>query len=455
MQPHEARDLAGWGRYPVQRCHVARPEKRATVQRLLDAGDQPSYIARGLGRSYGDAALNEDAGVVDDTRLDRLLAFDPDTGRVRVEAGVPLADLIDVFLPRGFFLPVTPGTKHVTVGGALAANVHGKNHHVDGAIAEHVERFTLATPAEGIVACSRDENPELFWATLGGMGLTGVILTATLGLIPVESAYVVLDRDRTGDLDATLDAFDEDEAYRYSVAWLDTLATGDAMGRGVVMRGDHAPRDVAEAVTDDPLAVPERSRLSVPVTLPSWLLNGATARAFNAAYHRANGPVDDEPVDLEAFFYPLDRVEAWNRAYGRDGFLQHQSVVPLDGGREAVRELVEAVVDSRLGSFLAVLKRMGPGDEGPLSFPMEGYTLALDLPRTTGVDALCDELDRITVRHGGRVYLAKDAMLDRATFDAMYSQAERFTKVKRRVDPDDRLSSSLARRVGLVQEASP
>lgn len=452
MPPHTFEDLTGWGRYPIHRCHVARPEAQAAVVGLLQEGDQASYIPRGLGRGYGDAALNEDGGVVDQTRLDRFLAFDAGDGLLRVEAGVPFSDLLEVCLPRGWFPPVTPGTQHVTVGGALAANVHGKNHHTDGAIADHVEQVTLATPAQGVVTCSPTEDPELFWATLGGMGLTGAILTATLRLKPVSSAYIQTDRHRSDDLAGTLEALAATDATTYAVAWIDALAPGSSRGRGVVVSGEHATGKQAQEVTETPLDRPSRSSRRLPIKAASWLLGPATARVFNAVYHRTHGPRQGELVDLDSFFYPLDALDSWNRVYGSRGFLQHQAVLPKDAGLEAIQTQLDHVAESSVGSYLAVLKRMGPEDPGPLSFPMEGYTLALDLPRDPGAEAVARELAEVTADQGGRVYLAKDAVMDAGLLEAMYPEAARFREVKDRVDPDGDLASSLSDRVGLTEE---
>lgn len=430
----------------MEECHVARPEKKAAVRRVLEDGGRRSYVARGAGRSYGDASLNEGEGVIDDSRLDRFLSLDPDEGRVRVEAGVPLTDLVDVCLENGFFIPVTPGTQDVTVGGAVAADVHGKNHHVDGALAEHVQRITIATPGSGIVTCSPSERSELFWATMGGMGLTGVILTATLDLLEVPSAYVRETRTRTSHLDETLAELAEADEKRYAVAWLDTLAKGNDLGRGVVLSGEHAPASEAPGA---PWTVPSRTDVTAP-RLPSGTLSRFTGKIFNAAYYWTHGPREDI-VPYSSFFYPLDRIRRWDRAYGSCGLLQTQVVIPAREDHEGVRSLVQHVAQSGVGSFLAVLKRFGPEDPGLLSFPMEGYTLAFDMPATDAALELSRTLNRLTADMGGRVYLAKDATLTEDLFERMYPRAEAFREIKARVDPEDRVSSSLARRVGLVR----
>ena len=437
--------LSGWGRHPVQTCRLYRPEKTAELSELLASRPEGGVISRGLGRAYGDAALNADGGVVSHLRLDRMLAFDAATGVLECEGGVSFADVVETFLPRGFFLPVTPGTKHVTVGGALACDVHGKNHHRDGTIASFVDSFRLLTPARGVLECSRTENAEVFRATLGGMGLTGAILSARLRLLPVESAWVSVDYRRARGVDELL-AMLADDGARYSVAWIDALATGASLGRGVMMRGGHAP---ASAVPGDPLRPKAPRSLRAPVDAPSLALNRFTVGAFNRVYRAAHRDAEGKIVSLDSFFYPLDRVRDWNRLYGRRGFVQYQAVVPLDAARQ-LTALLERIARSGRASFLTVLKRFGPGNEAPLSFPMAGWTLALDLPVAAGLPELLRELDRIVLDAGGRVYLAKDSALDPATFAAMYPRAEEFRTVRRTLDPDGVLTSSLARRVGLA-----
>lgn len=446
-------NTSGWGRYPVERCHVHRPEKRSDVARVLTSGEQPSYISRGLGRSYGDAALNQDGGVISHLRLNRFLAFHTETGVLECEAGVSLADIAQTFLPRGFFLPVTPGTKYVTVGGAIASDVHGKNHHVDGTFAEFVLDFRLQTPTGEALTCSREENSEVFWATIGGMGLTGAILSARIRLRHVESAYVRADYRKAGNVDEALSAFvQSDNSYRYSVAWIDCLASGASLGRSVLMQANDATADevCAERSAQDPFALPKKRTITIPFYFPAGTLNRASIQVFNTLYYWKQRDAVGKLIDYESFFYPLDSVGDWNRLYGKRGFVQYQAALPVDGGREGIRALLERLSAAKRASFLAVLKRFGPANPGLLSFPFEGYTLALDLPNRDGLQRFLRELDEITLRFGGRVYLAKDAALTPETFSAMYPRADEFRRVKRELDPEGRLSSSLARRVGLV-----
>jgi decaprenylphospho-beta-D-ribofuranose 2-oxidase len=450
MPASRTESLAGWGRHPVQPGRVFRPESRAEAAEVLRDGGERSYVPRGLGRSYGDAALNADGGVLLGLRLNRFLDFDAATGVVECEAGVSFDDLLRILLPRGWFPAVTPGTRFVTIGGAVACDVHGKNHPRDGSFARWLHSIRLLLPSGETITCSPAENADVFHATVGGMGLTGMILSARLQLRHVETAWMREDVRRARDLDGAMEWMDEDSRAPYRVAWIDCLSRGASLGRAVMRRGDHAPADALPPRVRDPLALPERRRLPFPARLASPLLGRTSMRAFNAVYLAANREGDGRLVDAGAFFYPLDARRDWNRMYGPRGFVQYQFVLPGETARAGLRTVLETLAASPHPGFLAVLKRMGPAGEGMLSFAREGWTLAVDLPVAPGLDDLLRALDRTVLDHGGRVYLAKDASLDAATFTAMYPQAERFREVKRRLDPEGRLSSSLARRVGLA-----
>lgn len=407
------RPLSGWGRYPrVAPAQLSRPRSDAAVTRALT--DAP-LIARGNGRSYGDAALSP-AHVLDMTARNRLISFDEGTGIVVAEAGVLLADIIDAFLPRGFFPAVTPGTRLITLGGALASDVHGKNHLRDGSFARHVPWFDLATADGEILRCSPTENAQLYRLTPGAMGLTGVILRLALRLRPVETAWIAQDMRPARDLTEAMAIFEEAAADPagpgHAVAWFDCLARGAALGRSLVILGDHATRDqLTPRQRLRPFDTPPKRRLSVPFDLPAMALNKLTLRAFNAAYYRAGrAKAGPSLVDWASYFYPLDAIANWNRIYGRPGFAQYQCVIPLANARAGLTALLDAIAEAGQGSFLAVLKRLGP-DTTAQSFPMEGYTLALDFPVTPEALSLLDRLDAITLDHGGRFYLAKDSRL--------------------------------------------
>jgi FAD/FMN-containing dehydrogenase len=448
-----SRPLSGWGRYPVEPCHVYRPERRRDLAATLLSGAQPSFISRGLGRSYGDAALNKDSGVIGHIRLNRFLSFDESSGALECESGVSLAEIIQYFLPRGWFLPVTPGTKFVTVGGAMAADIHGKNHHQDGSFSNFVLDFQLVTASGDTLLCSPTSNADVFWATLGGMGLTGIIVSARIELRRVESAYVLVDYLRTPNLDQALAAMEEsDQSYQYSVAWIDGLATGQAMGRCVLMRGNHAVAADLPSRVRNPLEYSTGPQLNLAFDFPSVALNPLTIKMFNLAYYALHRSRPRQLVSFEKFFYPLDAILQWNRMYGKHGFVQYQIALPQASGREALRVILDRLARSGRASFLAVLKRFGDGGSGPLSFPLRGYTLALDIPVKRDLVPFLHELDRMTLDHGGRIYLAKDAVLRAQDFAAMYPKLGLFQALKQKLDPKGLISSSLARRLAIVDQ---
>ena len=444
--------LSGWGRFVVEAGPAYRPETWRAVAAAVRSAPEPTLALRGLGRSYGDSALNGAGAVVLTERLERILAFDPEGRTLTCEGGTSLARLLAFLLPRGFFLPVVPGTRFVTVGGALAADVHGKNHHVDGTIGRHVDELTLLLASGETLRCSPTENAEVFDATIGGMGLTGVVLSATLRLLPVETPWVRVVKRRGKCLEEVLARLEEEESLsRYSVAWIDGLARGRALGRGVLMRGDHVlaaelPR--GKAVRG---SLPERPGPNVPFEAPSALLSPLTISAFDALYYAA-GRDSTGLSGPASFFFPLDALGSWNRLYGRRGFVQYQALLPRETAAEGCRRLLEEVSRERAASFLAVLKTTGPEGRGVLSFPRPGFTLALDLPNVgERLRPLARRLDEILLAHGGRLYLAKDAHTDAATFAAMYPRLPEFLAVKRRLDPNGRFSSSQARRLGLAE----
>jgi FAD/FMN-containing dehydrogenase len=443
--------LTGWGRTAPTSATLVPVHGDDDARAVLTAHSSRGVLARGLARSYGDAAQNAGGDVLDMTAVNRVLHADLATGLVDVEAGISLDELMNRFVPQGFFVPVTAGTRYVTVGGAIAADIHGKNHHIAGSFAQHVRWLDLLTADGQVRRVSPESDPELFWATAGGMGLTGVILRARVQLKAVESSRCLVDTDRTPDLDSLMTLLSEtDHLYDYSVAWIDCVAKGRRMGRSVVTRGRFATRDELPAkLQADPLKYHGSVRLSVPDVFPPGLLNLATVAAFNEVWYRkAPRRKRDQLQSIPTFFHPLDGVGAWNRIYGPRGFVQYQFTVPF-GQEEAMREALERIAHSGTASFLAVLKRFGPGNPGMLSYPSPGWTLALDIPVQPGLATLLDELDRLVVAAEGRIYLAKDSRVRPETFARMYGRLDDFRAVRKQVDPDGVFTSDLARRLEL------
>jgi decaprenylphospho-beta-D-ribofuranose 2-oxidase len=439
--------LTGWGRTPASAAHVHSLEGRDEVPTILEKASTRGSIARGLGRSYGDAAQRSGGSII---TLERHRAIDWLTdGRIRAEAGVSFDELIGEVVPRGFFVPVTPGTRQVTIGGAIAADIHGKNHHRDGSLADHLESVTLMLPDGEQREVSPADDAELFWATVGGMGLTGIILSAVVRLIPIETSLMVVETRRASDLEALMAAMAEgDQHHRYSVAWVDLVATGTHLGRGVIMHGDHAgSSDVTGRQSEEPLAYRPPKPRAIPWAPPVGLVNRWTARAFNELWYRKSprsrvGQLQSIP----SFFHPLDAISNWNIVYGPSGFLQYQFVVP-SGASDTLVEIARRIASSGFPSSLTVLKRMGPGNDGLLSFPLEGWTLAVDFPVAEGIDEFLDRLDELVVGAGGRVYLAKDSRMRPEMIPLMYPRLDRFAKVRTRVDPKGLLKSDLAVRL--------
>jgi len=439
--------LSGWGRYPVLETRLHRPRSVEALRALVLSGT--GLIARGNGRAYGDSAIGT-AATVAMGQFDRMLAFDAETGQLIAEAGVLLGDIITAFLPRGWFPMVTPGTKFVTLGGAIAADVHGKNHHKEGSFRTCVDWIELMGPDGEVRRCSRQANPVLFDHALGGMGLTGIILRAAIRLRPVGTGWIRQLTIPAANLAQAMEAFEEARNTTYSVAWIDCLATGAARGRSLVMLGEHAtPADLPPAKAEAPFHVPPRRKFSVPLDFPLFALNRFTVAAFNALYYHAGARKSAARlVDWDGYFYPLDAVNGWNRIYGRKGFAQFQCVLPLDSSQAGLTALLDAIAAAKSGSFLAVLKRFGT-QEGALSFPMEGYTLALDFPVNGRSLALLDRLDSITLDHGGRFYLAKDARMSAATLRASDGRVGEFHALRDADGLSDRFRSAQSERLGL------
>lgn len=439
--------LSGWGNYPrtqseLRTLRTPPDARRAVMQDGL-------VLAHGAGRSYGDAALG--AGRTVGMRgLDRFIAFDEATRELTVEAGVMLAEIIDAMLPRGLFPPVVPGTRYVTVGGMVGSNIHGKNHHVSGSFGNHVTRLTVVTAQGDAINCSPADNPELFRATIGGMGLTGIITEVGFRLIPVETAFVRQETLLAPDLATAMQLLEESRNWTYTVAWIDGLGKG-GLGRSLVFRGEHARLDELDGEqAQDPLRTGAPPRLTVPFQLPGFTLNRLSVAAFNELYYRVNARREAaRTLGCFSCFFPLDGVAHWNRIYGSRGFIQHQSVIPRANSAEALRDMLGLIAREGNPSFLTVLKLLGPDDVGMIGFPMEGFTLAIDFPMSAQALDLAGALDRIVVAAGGRLYLAKDARQDRATFDSGYGNADAFRTLRTETGAAAKFRSLQSERLGL------
>jgi FAD/FMN-containing dehydrogenase len=421
--------ISGWGRYPRQDCVVNRPRSEAELRALVGAGP---LIARGNGRGYGDCAQSS-ANTVEMLRFNRMLSFDPATGQLVAEAGVLLKDVIDSFLPHGWFPAVTPGTKFVTLGGMVAADVHGKNHHRDGSFGAFVDWIEVLGADGEVRRCDRDTEAELFACTIGGMGLTGIVLRVAFRLRRVESAWIRQATLPAPNLDAAMRLFEEHDAATYSVAWIDCLADGSNLGRSAIMLGEHAAAwELPHRQRRAPFRTRGRRMIPVPFDAPSGTLNRLTVKAFNSAYYRLHArDRGTRLVDWDSYFYPLDALADWNRIYGGRGLLQFQCALPLTSARDGLSALLKTISASGQGSFLAVLKRLGAAQGGAFSFPMEGYTLALDFPVSPQTLELMERIDRIVLDHAGRFYLAKDSRMSAQTLRASDKRVPKFVKRRR------------------------
>jgi decaprenylphospho-beta-D-ribofuranose 2-oxidase len=447
--------LSGWGRTVPSAAEVVTTSDRTTLAAAVKELPARGGIARGLGRSYGDSAQNGGGVAIRLADHAHDVTVDDEAATAHVPAGISLDELLRVLVPRGFFVPVSPGTRFVTVGGAIASDIHGKNHHVDGSFGAHVRRLTLLLADGTVVELAPNDQPELFWATVGGMGLTGIILDATIDLIRIESSRCAVDTERAADLDALLTLMDEGDRYfRYSVAWIDLMAKGKRLGRSVLTRGDHATVDqlrTRDAV--DPLAYAPRQRIAVPPLIPRpGLIDHASIAAFNELWFRkAPKRRIAQIVSIPGYFHPLDFVGSWNRLYGSRGFLQYQFVVPF-GEERALRQVVERLAESGTASFLAVLKRFGAANPAPLSFPRPGWALALDIPASAPELApLLHGLDELILDVGGRHYLAKDAHTTPGAIRRGYPRLTEWQQVRDAVDPARVWISDQARRLRLLE----
>ncbi len=444
--PNHKETIAGWGNYPVGEATLVTPRSAGDLTGILA---ERNLVARGLGRSYGDQALNDGRYVAVCTHLNYFLSWDPVLGILECQAGVSLEEIISVFAPRGWFPMICPGTKFVTIGGAIANDIHGKAHHIDGSFVNCVVSFTILLADGRIVTASRTENADLFWANFGGLGLLGVILTVHLQLRKTETSYFRQKSVVIRNLDHMLEVLNKlDHEYNYSVAWIDALAKGNKLGSGVITFGNAAKlSDLPEKLKADPLKLHPKAKLGLPVFMPSFALNNFTVRILNRAIAFVQNS-SKAFIHYEKFFFPLDAINNWNKGYGKRGFIQYQFVIPEENGKKVLTEILEMIADSGCTPFLNVFKRMGDG-QGILSFPFKGYTLAIDFPVSKKLLDFTPLLDAKVLAAGGRLYLGKDALLNEKMFKAMYPQYKEWLAIKQKFDPQNTFNSNISRRLGL------
>jgi FAD/FMN-containing dehydrogenase len=430
--------ISGWGKFPIIDANIILPADQQSLRRAIS--HTFNGIVRGKGRSYGDSALSEQT--ISSGVLNHFLDFDTESGEITCQAGVTLADIIEICVPKGWFLPVTPGTKFVSVGGAIASDVHGKNHHHDGCFSQHVKEISLMLPSGEIIECSHKHNTEIFQATCGGMGLTGIIFQATIKLKPIQSTLINETTIKAQNLSEILELFDEYKDAPYSVAWVDSLATETKLGRSLLIVGDHSGNGSFEQF--------KKKSLSIPIEMPSIILNQFSVKAFNYLYfNRIKNRRVNRVVHFEPFFYPLDSIHNWNRMYGKKGFVQYQMVLPREEGKIGLEKIMKKIAHSKKASFLTVLKLLGEKNSNYLSFPAEGYTLAMDFPIHSNIWKFLDELDELVLQHGGRIYLTKDSRMSEKVFKQSYPQWEKFCEIRQQINADKVFNSLQSNRLGI------
>jgi len=442
------RNITNWGNYPVENADEYQPAFRDQLQAL--AAEKKDWIPRGNGRCYGDASLAPT--VITTTKLNRFISFDTLNGILDCESGVTLDQVLEVIVPKGWFLPVTPGTKLITIGGAVGSDVHGKNHHVDGSFSNHIVDMDVILPGGELIVCSPDAHADLFWATCGGMGLTGLISRVKFRLKKIETSYIRQKQIKAANLDEIIRLFEEYKDYTYSVAWIDCLKKGKGFGRSILMLGEHAQlSDLTPAQQQQPLKVVNKTLFRFPMYLPSIFLNKLSIGIFNFLFYRKNTRKEiNNVVPYEPFFYPLDVIDEWNKMYGRKGFVQYQFVLPLNQ-KEGLANILHRITERGFASFLAVLKVFGKQDT-MIGFPMEGFTLALDIPIRNGLFEFLDEMDKLVLEYGGRIYLSKDARMKAHTFQQSYPRLQEFKQTIQKYNGQQVVHSLLSDRLQLTPQ---
>lgn len=409
MKQNFIQKVTNWGNFPIVEKEMRSEDSFRKIKEFVQNHNE--VIARGNGRCYGDASLGE--SIFSTKKLNKFISFDRLNGIIECESGVLLSDVLEISVPQGYFLYVTPGTKLISIGGAIASDVHGKNHHSEGCFSEYVLDFKLMTENGDIIICSKEENSEKFYATIGGMGLTGIILSARFKLKNIETAYIRQESIKAENLDEIFRLFDESESWTYTVAWIDCLQKGKDIGRSILMRGEHAfAHELPQKLSKNPLRLKKKFSPTVPFYFPGFVLNALTVKLFNLLYFKRQTKKEVKNIiDYETYFYPLDAVNDWNKIYGKSGFIQYQMVIPKENGKEGMKKILETIANSGNGSFLAVLKLFGKNNpEAYNSFPIEGYTLALDFKVNSKLKKLVEQLDQTVQEFGGRIYLTKDSM---------------------------------------------
>lgn len=440
--------ISGWGNYPRIESDLSSFKSVEDLKQNIKT-IRP-FIVRGSGLSYGDSSLNKNT--ISTLKFNRILDFDEKQGIITCESGVLLKDIIEIVILKGWFLSVTPGSKFVTVGGAVASDVHGKNHHKAGAFSDHLRSMDIMLPDGRIITCSRSENHDLFKATCGGMGLTGIILNVTFALKRIETAYIKQGCKKARDLDELIDLFEQFKNVSYSIAWVDCLSRKPNMGRGVLIFGEHATRKDLEklGVSKKPLFIKKTAKLSIPFEFPNFALNEFSGKTLNRLFfHRHSDTINTSIVDYDSFFYPLDRIRNWNRIYGHRGSTEYQFVLPEESSREGLKAVLDRINNSKINVFFAGLKLFGRGNDNLISFPMHGYTLALDLPINKGLFQFLNDLDRLILEYGGRLYMSKDVRMSGMMFRKTYINSEKFINFKQMLDKSNKLQSLQSKRLGI------
>lgn len=443
--------ITNWGKYPEIDAKVLHPGSIARAQALTN--DLFPVIARGMGRCYGDSSLSKN--IVSTLKLNHLLEFDSSNGILTCESGVTFEDILNVFVPKGWFLPVTPGTKFITVGGAIASDIHGKNHHAAGTFSDHVKWFKLLLPDGSIKHCSREENSELFHLTCGGMGLTGIILSACFQMEKIETSYIRQEAVKAKNLDEIMQLFEDSSQWSKTVAWIDCLAKGNKLGRSIMTRGEFANLNELKtnAQKSNPLKTHKDGKLTLPFDFPTFTINPLSVKAFNFLYYnKQQKHVKHSIVHYENFYYPLDAILHWNRIYGKGGFTQYQFVLPPEKSREGLIEIIQHIGKRNMGSFLTVLKLFGEQNENYIRFPKKGYTLAIDFKINKKVWQFLNELDEMVDKHGGRIYLTKDARMTSEFFFKTYPEAKKFQEKIYQYNPEFKFSSLQSERLKIFKQ---